>query len=213
MAVRASMADLLTRLRRLIGDSAGVSQVWDDQSLQDYLDARRKLIRYLPLVPEVSINPGGTVEYCSFRAPAPEDTDAIAWLGATAWPVTSWPLVGPAEAVPGLGDWESDAALYANDYSALVPTVSDLIQGRWTFATSQIPPVFVSGQTYDLYAAAADVLEGWAAQVKLAYGFTSAGQTFNRQQQHQMLLALAEKYRQRARPISASLVRNDVTGY
>ena len=38
MAVRASMADLLTRLRRLIGDPAGASQVWDDQSLQDYLD-------------------------------------------------------------------------------------------------------------------------------------------------------------------------------
>ncbi len=158
MAVRASMADLLTRLRRLIGDPAGASQVWDDQSLQDYLDVRRKLIRYLPLVPEVSIAPGGTVQYVNFRTPASEDAGAIAWLGATAWPVTSWLLVGPAEAVPGLGDWESDAALYANDYSVLTPTASDLIQGRWTFAASQIPPVFATGQTYDLYAAAADVL-------------------------------------------------------
>lgn len=63
--------------------------------------------------------------------------------------------------------------------------------------------------TYDLYAAAADLLEAWAAREKLNFDFDTDGQSFKRSQKAAALLALAREYRRQQRPASVAMVRTD----
>jgi hypothetical protein len=176
---RASMAGLITRLRRLIADPAGAGQVWTDDELQDALDARRQDARYLELAPAETIQPGGAVAYLDYYAPC--------------------------------GDWEDDEKLYhGSTWVELSPTSQDLIVGKWSFSAHQNPPVYLVGKAYDLYAAAANVLEAHAAKLKLKYDFASNGQQFQRSQQVSHLLSLAAQYRRRARAVLIPQVRGDV---
>ena len=62
---------------------------------------------------------------------------------------------------------------------------------------------------YDAYAAAADLLEAWAAKEKLAFDFDADGQSFKRSQKAQALLELAREYRRQQRPLAGVLVRSD----
>ncbi|NOZ27968.1 MAG: hypothetical protein GXP39_07950 [Chloroflexi bacterium] len=172
---RTTMADLITRLRRLINDS-GTSQTWTDDELQDFLDARRLDVRRARLRPETTWA-AGTVTYTDYYA--------------------------------DYGDWESDAVLEDADGDDLTPSSSDWLTGHWTFA-DQDPPVFITGKSYDLYAAAADVLEAWAAKVALEFDFDADGGRFRRSQKREALLELAKRYRRRSRPQVAVMVRNDV---
>jgi len=64
---RATLADLITRLRKLINDPAGVSQTWDDNELQDFLDANRLDVRHAALRPEATWS-DGTVTYTDYYA-------------------------------------------------------------------------------------------------------------------------------------------------
>lgn len=72
------------------------------------------------------------------------------------------------------------------------------------------PPVYLVGKTFDVYAAAADLLESWAAKVKTAYDFTADGASFSRSQQVAALLSLAGDYRRRQRSLTALQVRGDI---
>ncbi len=67
MAARASMADLIGRLRRMIGDPAA-SAVWTDEELQDALDARRRDVRYEQLTVAETVQPGGQVVWLDWWA-------------------------------------------------------------------------------------------------------------------------------------------------
>ena len=62
---------------------------------------------------------------------------------------------------------------------------------------------------YDAYAAAADLLEMWAAKEKLAFDFDADGQSFKRSQKMRALLELAREYRRQQRPQGVQLVRSD----
>ena len=177
MAVRATMAELISRMRTLIGDPAGASQIFDDQTIQDYLDRHRTSVRYVQLRAAETILVGGTVEYRDYYA--------------------------------DYGNWEADEELYDGTYKELTPATADRLTGHWAFTTNQQPPVLIVGNYYDVYGAAADLLEAWAAQLKLAYAFTTDGQTFNRQQQLSMLLEMARGYRRQQRPMSVGMVRSD----
>jgi hypothetical protein len=99
----------------------------------------------------------------------------------------------------GLGNWEANEKLF--DYSFQELTVADggadHITGRWTLTTSQ-PVVLIKGFSYDLYAAAADVLEKWASRVKLEVDFQINRRQFMDSQQRQALLELAKTYRAQA---------------
>ncbi len=107
------------------------------------------------------------------------------------------------------GDWEADEALYDSTYAALAPSASDRLTGHWTFAADTDPPVYLVGKSYDVYAAAADLLEAWAAREKMAFDFDADGQGFKRSQKVQMLLAMAREYRRQQRPVSVGMVRTD----
>ncbi len=181
MAVRTSMADLIARVRLLINDPTGASQVFDDQAVQDHLDRHRIETRYRELTFAETVSPGGAISYLDYYA----DVD----------------------------NWEADEKLYDGAYNQLTPATADRLTGHWTFAANQVPPVLIVGKYYDLYAAAADLLEAWAAKLKLAYGFGTDGQTFNRQQQLSMLLEMAHEYRRQQRPVSVPQVRTDANCY
>src|SRR5690348_15227616 len=162
MAVRATMADLITRVRLLINDPAGASQIFADQDIQDTCDRYQTVVRYAVLQRAPTLGPGGIVDKSAYR-------DYYAMVGY----------------------WESDETLYDAAYNTLAPDTSDRITGHWTFAAGQLPIVRIVGKVYDLYGAAADLLEAWAAKVALDFDFTTDAQTFRQSQKQAALLKLA----------------------
>jgi hypothetical protein len=105
--------------------------------------------------------------------------------------------------------WEQGARLTIGTTDATV-VVEDSLYGEWELEIETIGPVYVTGRTYDVYAAAADALEAWAAREKLAYDVTLDGQSLRRSQVGERLLALAQSYRRRARPRQAQVTRSDI---
>ncbi len=177
MAVRASMAALIGRVRLMVNDAAGTDQVFSDQEIQDSLDIHRWDYRYLPLQSLPTVAPGGgTTTYLDWYAP--------------------------------YGDWEGEPGLVNGSYSTLVPTSEDLITGRWSFSASQ-QAVLLTGKTYDLYAAAANILESWAGKVALDFDFSTADSSFHRSQKQAALLKLAREYRGKQQYKSVVQVRDD----
>jgi hypothetical protein len=97
MAIRPTMAALINRLRLMIFDPAGASQMFADYDLQEKLDECREDIRYELLTPKVTFaNPGGIQynDYYSSRGMWEAD-EVIIWGDfTTRQPVTSDELVG-----------------------------------------------------------------------------------------------------------------------
>ncbi len=180
MAARPTMANLITRVRRMISDPAGASQTFDDDAIQEALDRYSTMVNLLALTAQETILSGGSVVYVDYWAP--------------------------------FGDWEEDAKLQGANYATLTPSASDYQQGHWTFAAQQPGSVLITGKVYDLNGAAADLLEEWAAKVKLQFDFGTDGQDFKRSQQVKHLQELAQSYRSRQKPKIVSQVRDDVSG-
>jgi hypothetical protein len=175
------MAELISRVRRLVGDPAGPSQTFADDDLQAALDRTQIVVRYALLRPEPSPAPGGLIDVAAYR-----------------------------DYYASVGDWEADEQLFDGAWQPLVPTTADRLTGHWTFAGGVLPPVRIVGKVYDVYLAAADVLEQQAALVKLEFDFSSDGQQLQRSQRAKALLALAEAYRRRAKPARAWQTRDDL---
>jgi hypothetical protein len=176
---RASLSNLILRLRDLIGDNPTDEDCrqWTDNQLQTRLDGYQTRVRYAELCPQETILPGGTVQWLEHEAE--------------------------------YGDWEEDATFHDASYNALTPESSDWQQGKWTFEEST-SVVLIVGKFYDLYGAAADVLEAWAAKLAGNFDFAPGdGQTFKRSQEREAKSALALTYRTQQRPIVAQNYRSD----
>ena len=65
---RASLNDLIGRVRLMISDTE-TSSVFSDDEIQNALDVNRSDVRYLPLQAAETISSGGTVQYLDFYAP------------------------------------------------------------------------------------------------------------------------------------------------
>jgi hypothetical protein len=176
MAVRTTLAELITQVRTMVGDPAGTDQVLTDQEIQNGLDTHRWEARYMPLIGLISYESGSAV-YKVWRAP--------------------------------FGQWESDVALVDAQYSALTPSVSDNLSGRWTFATTQTA-VMVTGWSYDLYGASADLLEAMAAKVADQFDYTVDGATRHRSQKKDAYRQLAAEYRKKQQVKVIPQVRKDL---
>jgi hypothetical protein len=110
-----------------------------------------------------------------------------------------------------LGNWEGDLVLKQYLSTTVTPATSELIVGHWTFATSTLPPVYIAtGKTYDVYRAAADLLERMAARWVLSYGITVDGQNLQRNQVTTALQALARTYRAQQRAHTIKAIRSDL---
>lgn len=146
--VRASMSHLIDTTRQMIGD-VSTPQDFTDQDVQDVLDAHRAEVRYELLTPMPDIQPG-------------QNGSLVAQF---VW----------ASYQSEFQYWEADVVVQgiqtSNDqpWVVLTPLSFEYINGKWTFAVTlpdlsatppaQWPPVYATGKAYDLFAAAAELLE------------------------------------------------------
>jgi hypothetical protein len=109
-----------------------------------------------------------------------------------------------------LGSWEDDLVLKQFLITVVTPATSENIVGRWTFAATALPPVFITGKTYDVYCAAADLLERWSARYATRFDFSSDSQSFHVSQAMRQLQKLAQSYRASQRAGSLNVMRSDL---
>lgn len=182
MAARTSMAALISRVRAMIGDPVA-SPNFADNDIQDVLDDTRLTVRYAILRAEPTLGNGGILNWSDFYS--------------------------------DMTDWEDSPAtqLFGPSYQLLTPATSDTLTGHWTFSLpnpGQTMPVFIVGNTYDRHMAAAELLERWAATSAASYDFSLGQQSFKRSQIFANRLALAAKYRLKARPKLVPMENSDV---
>lgn len=188
---RATMADLITRVRDLTNAQASD---WTDDQVQGFLDRHRVETRY------------GLLEPVLQQGMPPMSLAGLSIYGGM---LTFTDYVAP------WGDWESDETLYSSTGGVLTVATNgaDRNVGRWTLAAAHSPPVYIYGKTYDVAAAAADVLEAWASRYALAYDFgTDAGESFSRGQIAGAMRDQAKSLLRQARPTVQRWARPDVVG-
>lgn len=144
---RTTMAALIQALRALVGDPAVPGYQRTDDELQAALDRHRE--RYLD------------------------------------WPLTAEPVIGSAQnewSANGIGDWEertsppSSTSAVIRDAAGVevVPSSADWRLGYWSFAADQ-SALYITGYSYDLHAAAADVLGEELAAARGLVDFSGDG--------------------------------------
>lgn len=182
MPVRASMSDLIQRVRRYMGDPASASQHFTDQDVQDACDEHRFTVRYAPLRPGPTLTQGALYNFLDYYADMGNwESDAqLTWVDfSVLTPVTS-DLIN--------GHWT---------FSKPAP--------------GQYPPVYITGKYYDLHATAADLLEQWAASLAItAYNFSADGGNFQRGQIVANLYKAADQHRRQALVVSVPTHRGDM---
>jgi hypothetical protein len=150
------------------------------QQVQDALDRNRDEARYMHLTALPTVAAGGVTTYLTFAAP------------------------------DGMTTWESDGELVDGNHAALTPETKDWMTGRWTFATAPARPVRLTGWSYDIYAAAADLLEIRASQVSEdVQSFSGQNGSFSFAAKNQAVLQMASRYRAMARVRVTDMVRTD----
>jgi hypothetical protein len=173
---RSTMISLISRLRLLISDPSGASSVFTDDELQEALDQHRDEIRYRPLEAQPSYVAGP--------------------------PVSTVYKVHYSDYI----NWENGAEIVDQSYVIQTPNDSDLINGRWTWTSGKVPTLYISGFSYDLYGAAAMVLDQWIAKIKFDTDFSDQGRSFRESQKVDHLKRLACEYRKKAKIRSGSLL-------
>ena len=108
------------------------------------------------------------------------------------------------------GNWEQDAVIEDGAGNAVTPTTSEWLVGHWGFTSNTPPPLFITGKAYDVYGAAADLLEAWAARVVLEFDFEADGASYKRHQKQKALLTLATQYRRLSWPQVVAQHRPDL---
>ena len=179
MMARSGMTNLIDRLRGLSNAgtaqyTAGTITYWTDNHLQDALDRHHTWVIEENLT-WVTQNIGGTAQYLTAYQRYKNFEEAES--GTTRWQVRT--AEGTAEGT----------ANYTADY----------VQGRITWSTDQGGTTYMvaTGYSYDLYAAAVDVLEHKLAYIDLWYDFSADNQEFNRSQVKDNLTDLIATYRKR----------------
>lgn len=177
MAVRPTMGSLISRVRLLIYDPAGTSQVFADQDIQDVLDESRADVYNGVLRPQATFS-GSSILFLDYLSK--------------------------------LGGWEDDYVLKQYLTIPVTPSNVEPIVGHFQFAESTLPPIVITGKIYDVYRAAADLLERQAAMWVLRYTMTVDGQSLQRSNVTTQLQALAKTYRMKQRAKTIYARRSDV---
>lgn len=191
MAFRSTLSTLVSKVRGLTGAdvdeySIGVDVYFSDSHIADYLDRHRIDLRFQLLSPEPVMAAGGSLSYYDYRAPY---GNLESTLGGTSVFVVQ----------DALG-----TTIGIADYSA------DYVRGAVTFTSDTGGSArYLTARSYNIYEAAADLLDDWAANVKLSFDFSEDGQSFKLSQKLQGLQSLAKHYRGQAGVSSVQLVRGD----
>lgn len=174
---RAGMADNIQRVRSLTfagtADYAlGTANYWDADQIEQVLDRHRVDVVRHHLYSEATYIGGGSVTYVLHRSQ--------------------------------YGNLESGTALVVEDSvgddRGTATYAADLQRGDFTFTTDQAGTVlYLTGRSYDTNAAAAELLEEWAASESRSFDFQTDGQSFSRSQKAQGLRDQARLLRKRSR--------------
>lgn len=170
MTARTSMADLITRLRTIVGDPETDPvgrEAFDDDSVQAFLDERRTDVVEAQMRTRPSFSDSSLIVYHDYFAPR------------------LW--------------WEDSVVLHDTHGTVLTPTTSDLVAGHWTFVAGQAQPVYITGSFYDIYGSAQALCEAWAAKVAREFDFATDQQTFDRTGKREGLLMVAREFARKAR--------------
>lgn len=189
-SVRAGMVDLIQNLREMtdtgVNDyKVGGVSYWSDKHLQDKLDIHRTdfVEEALTSIQQVR---NGTTYYQEYRS-----------------------QYGNLETVAsGTSVFKLDNAAGTNQPSS--GWSADYQRGVVTFNADTLgSSMLLTGRSYDLNGAAADVWLAKAANASKMYNFSSDGQSFSRNQYYQACMQQASYYQGLAGPTIISLFRGD----
>lgn len=152
--------------------------------IQDALDSNRVEARLMNLESYPTISSAGCITYKEFRAPRPYT------------------------------HWETTASLYDAGYESLSPLTHDSRNGRWAFTDEEARPVRISGYSYDVNGAAADLMRRKAAEVAGdLQSFQSANGTFTFAPKARSYEERAKQFNNKRRSGFARLGRADMTPF
>ena len=179
--MRSGMADNIARVRGLTYAGTaeynlGTANYWDDNQIEQVLDRHRQdLVRH-KLMREPSYIGGGSVVYTRLRS-------AYGFLETSA----SGTAVFVIE--DSVGD-DRGTATYTADFQL----------GIFNFdADTGGTALYLSARSYDIYGAAAEILDSWAAHESRCFDFSTDGQSFSLSQKVKNMRDQARELRKRAR--------------
>jgi hypothetical protein len=106
-------------------------------------------------------------------------------------------------------NWGTAAIFVDSTYGTLTPATADYHRGYFTFATAPLRPVIVFGTVYDLYGAAADLLDERAALMSEDFDVSDVNRKYFRSQKQMMLTKQANIYRRNQWVTNLPLYRSD----
>lgn len=195
MTIRSTLFDLIQQVRALTATNVneyvlGSQSYWSNDQIGAVLDKYRLDFSADRLTPLPETNSGGTVVYYVHQA---HFTNLESTAGGTA---VLYVYDGTGARV--------GTANYTIDYNA----------GRVTFnANTGGEAYYLTGRSYDLYAAAADIWEMKAAHVAERFDFTADGASFKASQLITQYTAQAQRCRAKSRTggvTTGTLYRSDV---
>lgn len=164
----------------------GTVTFWDNDQLQLVLDRHRVDVRREQLAPQPSIGAGGTIiyqEYASNHGSFEQTSGGSAIF-----------------VVEDAAGNDAGTALWSADYE----------RGLVTFAGNTLGTAyFLTGRSYDLYAAAADVWRHKAANAAKVYDISTDNHSLSRSQLMKQALAMADYYAGMSGPAVTTLYRSD----
>jgi hypothetical protein len=107
------------------------------------------------------------------------------------------------------GAFEADYVLQWWNWAVITADSAELMIGVFHFNVHRLAPVFITGKLYDVYAAAADMLDMSLVSLKDAFDFSADGLSVNKSRAERVIPAIVERYRAQSRPVSAYLNRRD----
>ena len=191
---------LVQQLRDLVAAGAseysvGGVEYWTDVQLLNRIQGNRTYISggEIDWIMEPAIGGGGSFVYKRGKLNVPGLIEASQATGGTA---PDWTMMTAYGVVP------SGTVTIQND-------------GHVTFSANQSSvQLAFYGFCYDLYAAAADVLDAWASHLMTGYDFQTDQQNFNRSQAYEQVSDRAREMRRSQAPSSAILnVYEDAPGF
>lgn len=162
---RTGMGAIIEELRSLTEAGTaeytlGTTSYWQDDALQDILDLHRKDLRFSLLQPIPDTVQGGTLEYYEYRS-------EYKYFEATSGGTSVLYLQNSTGATAGTSLWSADYR-----------------RGVFTFGANQAGTIYyLTGRSYDINAAAADVWRRKAAHyAPTSFDFSTDNHTISRSQ-------------------------------
>jgi hypothetical protein len=106
--------------------------------------------------------------------------------------------------------WEDGYTLQGPNWNEVTPTTAEPLIGRWTFAESQLTPVYITGRVYDMYGACAQLLTLVEGQLRCTMNFSADGLSVQRLDQLANIRELRASYRKQAWFRTVRMVRGDM---